>query len=171
MSLKSINNTIPKSRVTITYDMDVEGVEKRKELPFKQLVVGDFSLDSSNEKKQDLSNRSVYEITNTHFSDVMKNMGIKLDIAVPNHVARDQGDLGVKLDIESMKSFDPNQIAQNIPELAVLLKAKHLIKEFGSQIDNNRKLRNYLNTKLNSNKTLLELKENIQADETFKFDA
>ncbi|AJC49423.1 type VI secretion system contractile sheath small subunit [Allofrancisella guangzhouensis] len=141
----SVNETIPKSRVNITYEMEVSGTKKAKELPLKQLVIGDFSKGSSKEKSQELANRKVYEIESNNLDSVMQEMGIQLDINVENHVEPANGVLNVKIPLKSMKSFNPNNIAQNIPELSKLLKVKELLKEYISLIDNNRKFRNLVN--------------------------
>ncbi|QIW09703.1 type VI secretion system contractile sheath small subunit [Francisella sp. LA112445] len=163
-----INQTIPKSRITITYDMEVDGVKKKKELPFRQLLVGDLSLGNSQERQKDLSNRKVYELASPNLSEVMKPMGIKLNISVPNHIKEGAEDIQVNLDVDSMKVFDPNTIAQRIPELASLLQAKALIQEFSSTIDNNRKLRNLLNNCINSSQALEKIQEELPLLESYK---
>ncbi|APC92424.1 MULTISPECIES: type VI secretion system contractile sheath small subunit [Francisella] len=164
-----VNQAIPKSRITITYDMEVEGTKKKKELPFRQLLVGDLSLGNSKERKQELPNRKIYELNSPNLSEVMDSMGIKLNISVPNHIKEGGEDIQVDLDVNSMKVFDPNTIAQLIPELASLLQAKKLIQEFGSTIDNNRKLRNLLNNGINNVQALEKIQEELPLLETYKF--
>lgn len=163
-----VNQAIPKSRITITYDMEVEGTKKKKELPFRQLLVGDLSLGNSQERKKELSNREIYELASPNLSDVMETMGIKLDISVPNHIKEGGEDIKVNLDVNSMKVFDPNTIAQRIPELASLLQAKKLIQEFSSTIDNNRKLRNLLNNGINSSQTIEKIQEELPLLESYQ---
>lgn len=99
----------------------------------------------------------------------MDSMGIKLNISVPNHIKEGGEDIQVDLDVNSMKVFDPNTIAQLIPELASLLQAKKLIQEFGSTIDNNRKLRNLLNNGINNVQALEKIQEELPLLETYKF--
>lgn len=164
-----VNQAIPKSRITITYDMEVEGVKKKKELPFRQLLIGDLSLGNSEERKQELSNRNVYELASPNLSEVMKSMGIKANISVPNHIKEGAEDINVTLDVDSMKVFDPNTIAQQIPELASLLKAKELIQEFSSTMDNNRKLRNLLNNGVNSSQSIEKIQEELPLLESYQF--
>ena len=163
-----VNQAIPKSRITITYDMEVEGTKKKKELPFRQLLVGDLSLGNSQERKKELSNREIYELASPNLSDVMESMGIKLDISVPDYIKEDGEDIRVNLDIDSMKVFDPNTIAQRIPELASLLQAKKLIQEFSSTIDNNRKLRNLLNNGINSSEAIEKIQEELPLLESYQ---
>ncbi|OEZ32919.1 hypothetical protein AS144_07560 [Francisella endosymbiont of Amblyomma maculatum] len=59
----------------------------------------------------------------------MESIGIKLNITVPNHIKEGAKDIQVDLNVNSMKVFDPNTIAQLIPELASLLQAKKLFKK------------------------------------------
>ncbi|MFT4694682.1 MAG: type VI secretion system protein ImpB [Francisella sp.] len=164
-----INNVIPKSRITITYDMEVEGTKKKKELPFRQLLIGDLSLSNSKERKKELSNRQIYELASPNLSEVMKSMDIKLNINVPNHLKEGGEDIKVDLEIESMKVFDPNTIAQVIPELATLLQAKKLIQEFSSTMDNNRKLRNLLNNGINNSDAIDKIKAELPLIEEYRF--
>ncbi|QIV96416.1 type VI secretion system protein ImpB [Allofrancisella inopinata] len=161
----SVNETIPKSRVNITYDMDVSGTKQAKELPLKQLVIGDFSQGSSKEKSLELANRKVYEIESNNLDSVMQEMGIQLDINVENHVEPASGVLNVKIPLKSMKSFNPNSIAQNIPELSKLLKVKELLKEYISLIDNNRKFRNLVNNLSASPESLESLIQQLKLDD------
>ncbi|BCD91391.1 type VI secretion protein [Francisella halioticida] len=163
-----VNQTIPKSRITITYDMEVDGTKKKKELPFRQLLIGDLSLGNSEERKKELPNREVYELASPNLSEVMESMGIKLNISVPNHVKEGAEDIKVDLDVNSMKVFDPNAIAQLIPELASLLQAKKLIQEFSSTIDNNRKLRNLLNNGINSSEAIEQIQKELNATESYQ---
>jgi len=165
----SVNKDIPKSRITITYDMEVNGTKKKKELPFKQLLIGDLSLGNSEEKKQELPNRQIYELSNPNLANVMKPMGIKLKVDVPNHINVDVGEICVDLKVDSMKSFDPNYIAEQIPELAAMLQAKKLINEFDALVDNNRKLRNLLNGGLNSPEALEQIQTELPTLEEYKF--
>ena len=164
-----VNNVIPKSRITITYDMEVEGTKKKKELPFRQLLIGDLSLGNSQERKHELPNRRVYELASSNLSEIMKSMNIKLNISVPNRIKEDGEDIGVDLDVDSMKIFGPNTLAQTIPELATLLHAKKLIKEFSAMIDNNRKLRNLLNNEINNSEAIDKIQEELPLIEEYKF--
>ncbi|MGQ4006367.1 type VI secretion system contractile sheath small subunit [Francisellaceae bacterium CB300] len=164
-----VNQVIPKSRITITYDMEVEGTKKKKELPFRQLLMGDLSLGNSEERKKELPNRKVYELASPDLSEIMKSMAIKLNISVPNHLKDDAEDIKVDLDVNSMKVFDPNTIAQVIPELASLLQAKKLIQEFSSTIDNNRKLRNLLNNGINNSQSIEKIQEELPLLESYQF--
>ncbi|AJI56487.1 hypothetical protein LA02_1530 [Francisella philomiragia] len=163
------NDYIPQSRVTITYDMEVNGTKKKKELPFKQLLIGDLSLGNSKERKHELPNRKIYELSSPNLSEVMKSMGIKLNINVPNHIKNNGEDINIDLDVDSMKIFDPNTIAQMVPELATLLEAKKLIQEFSATIDNNRKLRNLLNNGINNQEAIKKIQEELPLIEDYNF--
>ncbi|WP_150467835.1 type VI secretion system contractile sheath small subunit [Francisella sp. SYW-9] len=163
-----VNESIPKSRITITYDMEVKGTKKKKELPFRQLLIGDLSLGNSQERKKDLPNRKIYELASPNLSEVMEPMGIQLNIRVPNHLKENAEDIKVNLYVDSMKVFDPSTIAQLIPELASLLQAKRLIQEFTSTIDNNRKLRNLFNNGINNAQAIEKIQEELPQLESYE---
>ncbi|MFZ9035145.1 MAG: type VI secretion system contractile sheath small subunit [Francisellaceae bacterium] len=167
----AVNKDIPKSRITITYDMEVDGVKKKKELPFKQLVIGDLSLGNSNDRNVALASRQIHDVNNASLADVMKAMDIKLNLRVPNHVTNDEAKIDVKLKFDSMKAFEPNQIANAIPELQMLIEIKRLITEFDSLVDNNRKLRNLINRSLNNETALKQIQSQLPESQTYRLTA
>jgi type VI secretion system protein ImpB len=71
----------------------------------------------------------------------MKDMGISLKLQVPNQINPDKDDVELKLPITSMKSFSPDEVAPQIPQVKALLLLKTLLQEMQSNIDNRRDLR------------------------------
>ncbi len=165
-SMYMADNNIPKSRVNITYDMEVNGIKKAKELAFKQLVIGDFSQGNSKESSYTLSNRKVYDIESNNLDSVMQNIGARFTAEVSNQITPDGDPIEVDLPIDSMKAFNPNKIAERIPELKKLIKMKELLKEYEALLDNNRKLRNFVNKKLNSAENLGEVRKSLPEEAT-----
>jgi type VI secretion system protein ImpB len=48
-----VNDEIPKSRITLTYKTEVQGEPAVVDLPFRLLVLGDFSGGSSKDRQVD----------------------------------------------------------------------------------------------------------------------
>ena len=113
----------PKERINIVYrpatDMDEE-----VELPFKMVVLGDFTGQASDDALED---RKRINIDKDNFNEVLAEQKISLSLGVADRLSPDaqEGDqLGVKLTVDSMKSFEPEQIVQQVPELRSLLEVR-----------------------------------------------
>ena len=94
----SIQDEIPKSRLTLTYKTEVNGAEADVNLPLRMALLGDFSGGTSKDRKLDLDERRVRNLDGTNTDAVMKDMGITLDLSVENKVdpdkARDGREVG-----------------------------------------------------------------------------
>ncbi|MGJ3502314.1 type VI secretion protein, family [Piscirickettsia salmonis] len=156
----AIVDQIPKSRIKIHYQTEVNGKKKDKELPFKLLVIGDLSLGSSKDRQVDLDEREVREIgANASLDSLMGDMEMSLKIDVDNKInPSGQSEISVDLPINSMKSLRPESIAKEIPEIQSLLIMKRMVKELESYVDNNKKFRG----------AILDLMKNKEQLESFK---
>src|SRR3954465_10802703 len=76
-------NRVRKPRVHITYDVETEGAEVRKELPFVMGVLGDFSGKPYEPLKR-LRDRKFVQIDRDNFDDVMARMTPGLQFKVDN---------------------------------------------------------------------------------------
>ncbi|AXA34585.1 type VI secretion system contractile sheath small subunit [Francisella adeliensis] len=164
-----INNLIPKSRVNITYEMEVNGVKKAKELPFKQLILADLSNGTSKDREKNLGEREIHEVAGPNLNELMSKMNINYSASISNCIDSKQGVLKVGFKIDSIKSFNPNKIAENIPELTNLIQLKKLLKEYESCIDNNRNFRNLVNRLLNQKDDLDNIKKQLPLDAAISY--
>lgn len=150
----SIQDELPKSRITLTYRTTIRGVPEEVNLPLRLLVLGDFSLGTSKDRKLDLEERKTRAINGKNLSDQIADMGIKLKFEVANRVNPDvEADLPIELDITGIKSFSPDSIVNQVPKLRALLLLKTLLLETQSAVDNRKELR----------KTIYELFSNPDA--------
>lgn len=159
---------VPQSRVNINYNIEVKGQKKRKELCFKQLLIGDFSFSNSYEEKYSLGERQIYDIPNSNLSNVMKDMGVKFKAEVEDKTG-DGSTINVEIPIESIKSFNPNSIINCVPQLQTLLEIKRLLKEYEISLDNNRKLRNFIKNEVSTTDGIAELRGSLGMDEIKSF--
>lgn len=139
----SFQNEIPKSRVNIRYVKATDGAQEEVELPLKLLMVGDYTL------RQDdtlLEERKKLNINKDNFESVMKEQKLDLTLNVPNKLVRGAEDQEMKVDlkIDSMKSFEPEAIVKQIPELDTLLEIRDLLKDLRGRVVNNRQFRKAL---------------------------
>jgi type VI secretion system protein ImpB len=166
----SLQNEYPKSRINIKYNTEVEGKPKDKELPLKFLVMGDLSNGTSKDRQEEIDTREIRKVSGT-LDSTIKDMGIKVNMNIENHVNPSKSPmLNVALPIESMKSFRPEEIAKNIPELESLLKMRELLKEFESTVDNNKAFRNIIKEILRDKDRVEGLMKELPNVDSFKLE-
>lgn len=141
----AVQDEIPKSRLTLRYKTEVNGTPADIVLPMRLMVTGDFSGGTSTDCKKDLEERQSHSMNGTNTDDVMREMGITLNIAVPNRVDPANGDdMNVNLRVDSMKSLKPDAIAKQIPKVEALLLLKRLLEESINNVDNRKEFRKLL---------------------------
>lgn len=123
---------IPPSRINISVDLHTGGAQKRVELPLKLLIAGDFSAGKS---KEALGARSRVEITKNNFDSALADFNPELKLAAENTLAADGSELPVSL--TSMKDFEPEQVARQIPELQAMLAMCDLLKDLKANLLDN----------------------------------
>jgi type VI secretion system protein ImpB len=94
------------------------GAQEEIELPFKQLVMADFTLRQDDRPVED---RKPINVDKDNFDEVMRKHDLSLNFTVPNRLSEQEGDeLPVNLRLETLKDFGPESIAGQIPELKKL---------------------------------------------------
>jgi type VI secretion system protein ImpB len=115
----------PKERVNIVYKAHVGDAQEEKELPFKTLVVGDFT---GRPDSTPVEQRGLNQIDKDNFDDVLSSQDIQVKAAVPNTLSGEEGaSLAVDLKIKSMKDFGPEAVAKQVPEVAKLLELREAL--------------------------------------------
>lgn len=165
----AVQDEVPKSRLTMRYKTEVNGAPANAELPLRLMVAGDFSAGSSVDAKVDLDERRHHAMDGTNTDSVMREMGIKLNIAVPNRIDPAEGeDINVALKIDSMKSLNPDQIADQIPKLKAMLALKGLLEETLSNVDNRKDFRKLLEQLLADPDSMAKVLEDLKGFEGLK---
>ena len=90
---------VRKPRVHITYDVETEGAQIERELPFVVGVMGDFSGDPT-EPLKPLTDRKFIQIDRDNFNDVMARMTPGLNIKVDNTLAGDGSEMAVQAEVQ-----------------------------------------------------------------------
>jgi type VI secretion system protein ImpB len=120
-------------RVQIEYDVELYGAEKKVELPFVMGVVADLS-GNAGEAQPPVADRKFLEISSDNFDDRLKGMKPKVKAQVPNTLTG-EGNLSVELGFDTMDDFTPGAIAQKVPALAELLKARQQLANLITYMD------------------------------------
>lgn len=132
--MDSFQREIPKSRVSITLDLHTGGAQKKIELPLKLLVAGDFS---AGREQAPLAERHKVSINRNNFDAVLADFAPDLRIEARNTLADDDMALPVNLSFRSMKDFEPERVARQIPELQALLAVRNLLRDLKSNLLDN----------------------------------
>ncbi|WP_299497178.1 type VI secretion system contractile sheath small subunit [uncultured Shewanella sp.] len=132
--MSSKGSIAPKERVNIVYKPDTGDAQEDVELPLKVLVMGDFTLAQDDRAIED---REPINIDKDNFNDVLQAQKISVDLVVPAKLAgQEDEEMAVKLDLNNMKDFEPDQIIQQVPELSKLLELREALKALKSPLSN-----------------------------------
>lgn len=134
---------VRKPRVHITYEVETNGAEVKKELPFVVGVMGDYSGDNV-EGKKSLKERKFVNIDRDNFNDVMSRVAPTASLKVENTLAGDGSELAVDLKFSSMDDFNPENIVQQVEPLRKLLEARNKLRDLMSKADRSEELEGIL---------------------------
>lgn len=158
----AVANEIPKSRLTLRYRTDVDGEKADMELPFRLMVMGDFSQGTSKDQKTPLEQRQIRNFDGKNLNSVMADMGMSVEVSVPNRIDGN-GEVDVRLPITSMRSFEPEAIIEAVPKMKALLRLRKVLNEVQGNMDNRREFRDLVR-QLGSNPEAAEaLKKELEA--------
>jgi type VI secretion system protein ImpB len=147
---------VRKPRVHITYEVETEGAQVMRELPFVVGIMGDFSGDPTAPLKS-LTDRKFVQIDRDNFNDVMASMTPGLKLKVDNKLADDGTQMNAELKFSSLDDFEPARVAAQVPALAALLETRAKLRDLMSKADRSEELENLLEQVLRSESELKTL--------------
>lgn len=164
----SVQDEVPKSRLTLTYRTEIHGEPETVNLPLRLLVMGDMSLGTSADRKVDFEERRIRAIEGSNLDAMMKDMKMALDFVVANKVDPQKSEeMRVNLPIQGMKSFTPDEIIKNVPKLRALMLLKKLLLEVESNVANKKELRNLLASLFANEAAFKKVVEELKGFESF----
>jgi type VI secretion system protein ImpB len=119
------------SRVNIVISDRLKGGAE-PELPFRILVMGDYSMKSD---KRAVDQRKPLDINKSNFDAVMQSHNLSLDLAVPDRLGG-QGEMPVSLRFGTLKDFRPEAIARQVPQLRNLMEIREAMKALRPGLNN-----------------------------------
>ncbi len=150
----------PKERINIVYK-PATNMDEDVELPLKLVVLGDFT---GREDGTALEDRKVINIDKDNFNQVLAEQKITMTFGVKDRLtpnAQEGDEIPVNLAIQNLKSFTPEQVVQQVPELKSLLEIRDALVAMKGPLGNvkafSQKLKQVLSDDVAREKLMREL--------------
>ena len=153
---------VRKPRVHITYQVETEGAQVEKELPFVMGVLGDFSGQPSSPLKP-LKDRKFIQIDRDNFNDVLARMTPGANFKVENTLKGDGSEMAVSLKFNSMDDFEPGRIVQQVEPLKQLLETRDKLRDLLTKVDRSEDLESVLEKVLQNTEELKKLQADLKS--------
>ena len=154
---------VRKPRVHITYDVETEGAQEVKELPFVVGVMGDFSGDSAVAKKS-LKERKFIDLKKDKFDQVMGRIEPGVKMKVENTLEKNGKEFEVNLKFRSMEDFEPEKVVEQVEPLRKLMETRNKLRDLMAKADNSEQLESLLEQILNDKGKLDQLQQQVGSD-------
>ena len=153
----------PKERINIVYK-PATNMDEDVELPLKLVVLSDFT---GREDSTALEDRKVINVDKDNFNQVLAEQRITMAFGVRDRLtpnAQEGDEVPVNLEIQNLKSFQPEQVVQQVPELKALLEIRDALVAMKGPLGNvkafSQKLKQVLSDDAAREKLMQELKLN-----------
>jgi type VI secretion system protein ImpB len=153
-------NRVRKPRVHITYDVETEGAEIQRELPFVMGIIGDFSGDPT-KPLAPLAERKFVQIDRDNFNEVMSRIGPGLKLRVDNTLAGDGSELALDLKFNAIEDFEPGRVVEQVPALRQLMETRNKLRDLMGKVDRSAELENLLEQVLQNETELKSLSSQL----------
>jgi type VI secretion system protein ImpB len=151
---------VRRPRVHITYEVETEGAQIVRELPFVVGVMGDFSGDPT-QPLRPLAERKFIQIDRDSFDEVMKRLAPGLKLRVENKLSPEGGIIPVDLRFDSIEDFEPARVLDQVPALKALLETRNRLRDLASKADRSEELETLLETVLKDRNQLNRLSDEL----------
>jgi type VI secretion system protein ImpB len=130
-------------RVHITYEVEKNGAQVQKELPFVVGVMADLS-GQPKESLGKLKDRKFVELDRDNFDDVMKSMRPRVAMKVENTLKGDGSELAVELEFKKLEDFSPEAVVHQVKPLNDLLEVRNKLRDLLARSEGNDRLEEML---------------------------
>lgn len=152
---ESFQKEKPPARINLFLEVMKGDAKKKVELPLRLLALGDYSQSGSNVP---LSEREKININKDNFQQVMKSMNLNLEMAVPDKLKGGDAEAKVNLKFEDLKSFEPEEVAKQVPQLSKLLATRSLLQDLRNRAISTNEFRKELERVVKDKSALAQLK-------------
>ncbi|MDP2800828.1 MAG: type VI secretion system contractile sheath small subunit [Phreatobacter sp.] len=125
----------PKERINIKFKPATGNAKEEVELPLKLMVLGDFTGRADD---RPIEERELINVNKDNFDEVLKSQELAVDLAVDNKLddKADAGRMAVSLKIGSMRDFEPDRVARQVPELSKLMELREALTALKGPLGN-----------------------------------
>jgi type VI secretion system protein ImpB len=153
----------PKERINITY-RPATNAKEQKELPFRMAMLGDFTLKSDDTPLED---RKMIRVDKDSFNDVMRSQNLNVNLNAANKLTGKAGEeIGMELKFSTLKDFEPEQIARQVPELKALLETREALAALKAPLANKRDFQKLIAEKVKDEDTRKKLLDVLKREES-----
>lgn len=121
----------PPARVNLFLEVYKGDAKEKVELPLRMLMVGDYK---GRPDDTPLSERELLNINKDNFEDVMGSMDLSAEYVVKNTIKGGDEDMKVNLNFEDLDSFNPEEVAKQVPELNKLVAMRNLLQDLRNRV-------------------------------------
>lgn len=120
----------PKERINIKYSPSTGDSKEEIELPFKVMVMGDFSQQND---ERPVEERKPININKDNFNEVLSKQNLTIDLNVSDKLSELDSDeiseeeMTVSLSFNNLKDFEPESVVRQVPELNKLLELREAL--------------------------------------------
>ncbi len=115
----------PKERINIKYSPSTGDSSEDVELPFKVMVMGDFTQQADDRPVEE---RKPVNINKDNFNEVISKQNLSLNLNVSDKLTDIEGsELSINLSLNNLKDFEPESIVRQVPELNKLLELREAL--------------------------------------------
>jgi type VI secretion system protein ImpB len=154
----------PKERVNIVYKPATGNAQEEVELPLKIAMLGDYTL------RQDdtpLEERERINIDKDNFNEVMRSLGLQLELNVPNRLSGQENDeMPVHLEVKDLNSFRPENVVEQVSELKKLRELRDALASLRNPLANIRDFRRVIETSLTDEAARQKLLKELNLTDT-----
>ncbi len=149
-------------RVHISYEVELNGAQVMKELPFVVGVMSDLG-GQPKEPPAKLKDRKFVDIDRDNFDDILKSMKPRLAMKVDNTLQGDGSELSVELNFEKMGDFRPENVAKQVEPLRELIATRDKLKDLLGRTEGNDRLEDMLKAIIEKDDVRGKLKDALGA--------
>ena len=154
---------VRKPRVHITYDVETDGAQEERELPFVVGVMGDYSGDNQ-EGKKSLKERKFVNVDRDNFDESLGKIAPAAQFKVDNTLGEEGSEMAVDLNFKSMEDFEPERVVDQVEPLRKLMEARNQLRDLLSKADRSEELEGVLEKVLQSSDDLAALSKELGLD-------
>ena len=128
---QSFQREKPPARVNLFLEVQDGGAAKKKELPLRMMGLGDYT---GREDNTPLEQRKPISLDKDNFEQVLKSLDVTAEVDVPDKLREGNEEAHVSLKFDSMKSFKPEEVARQVPELNKMLAMRNLLQDLRNRV-------------------------------------